>query len=126
MKLLKFEPDFVDKRGSITDLFYNENINHVTHIKTLDITAVRGNHFHKETTQAMYMISGSLIYWYKQTVESVTESIRVNCGELVITPPFEIHALTFDEQNEFIVFTWGLRGGKDYEADTYRVDSIIA
>ena len=29
-----------------------------------------------------------------------------------------------NEKNEFIVFSKGLRGGKDYEKDTYRVAPI--
>ena len=126
MKLLKLTPDFEDDRGSITDLFYDDKINHVTHIKTTDISAVRGNHFHKETTQAMYMTKGSLIYWYKNLDDKEVKSTRVGEGEIVVTPPNQIHALTFDEKNDFIVFSWGLRGGKDYEADTFRVASIVS
>lgn len=125
MKIVKTSPDFVDSRGSITDLFYNESINHVTHIITTDINALRGNHYHKETTQAMYMVSGSLLYWSKQLDSDEVTCTRVSKGEIVITPPNEIHALTFDELNEFIVFTWGPRGGVDYESDTYRVASIV-
>ena len=42
------------------------------------------------------------------------------------TGPNEIHALKIGpEGNEFIVFSKGLRGGKDYESDTFRVDNII-
>ena len=125
MKLIKFEPDFLDNRGSITDIFYKEQINHVAHIKTTDITSTRGNHYHKDTTQAMYMIKGSLLYWYKDQDEAQAKCIRVGLNELVITPPYEIHALTFDEANEFIVFTWGIRGGVDYESDTFRVSNIV-
>ena len=125
MKLIKFKPDFKDNRGSITDLFYSENINHVAHIKTEDISSIRGNHYHKKTTQAMYMVKGSLNYWYKQLNEKKSKCVRVKTGEMVVTLPNEVHALTFDEENEFIVFSWGLRGGKDYELDTFRVDSII-
>ena len=71
------------------------------------------------------MIKGSLNYWYKQLGEKKSKCVRVNMGEMVLTLPNEIHALTFDEENEFIVFSWGLRGGKDYELDTFRVESII-
>ena len=44
---------------------------------------------------------------------------------MISTPPFEIHALRITKKNEFIVFSQGLRGGKDYEKDTFRVDNII-
>ena len=86
---------------------------------------VRGNHYHKKTTQFMYMISGSLIYWYKKVnSKKKVKALRISKGELVKTPPYEIHALTFDEKNEFIVLSKGLRGGKDYEKDTFRVPPI--
>jgi len=45
----------------------------------------------------------------------------VNEGELISTPPFEIHSLEILESNIFIVFSEGLRGGIDYEEDTFRV-----
>ena len=42
-------------------------------------------------------------------------------GDLVETPPNEMHALKIGKKgNQFIVFTIGKRGGKDYENDTYR------
>lgn len=125
MKLIKFKPDFKDNRGSITDIFYDETINHVTHIKTTDISSIRGNHYHKQTTQAMYITKGSLRYWYKKLDEIESKNIIVKEGELVVTEPNEVHAITFEEENEFIVFSWGLRGGKDYEIDTFRVESIV-
>ena len=42
-------------------------------------------------------------------------------GDFVETPPNEMHALKIGKNgNEFVVFTIGKRGGKDYESDTYR------
>ena len=41
------------------------------------------------------------------------------------TPPNEIHALNIVEDNEFVVFTTGTRGGQDYESDTFRIDGNI-
>jgi len=47
-------------------------------------------------------------------------------GDLVETPPNELHALKIGKNgNEFIVFTIGKRGGKDYEADTFRFQPTI-
>ena len=70
---------------------------------------------------------GSLEYWHKKVKsDDASEMIIANVGDLVSTPPFEIHALKIgSEGNEFIVFSEGTRGGKDYESDTFRVNSII-
>jgi short subunit dehydrogenase len=115
-----------DTRGRIADIFYGENINHVAIIDSKP-NVIRGNHYHKETTQHMLMLSGGLEYWHKN-VDS-TEPAKCTVArkyELVSTPPNEIHALRIlPVGNVFIVFSEGKRGGKDYEADTYRVDPSI-
>ena len=71
----------------------------------------------------MYMLKGSLRYYYKMVDDddSNIKSIVVNEGELVSTPPMEVHSLEVLEPNIFIVFSEGLRGGIDYEEDTFRV-----
>ena len=117
---------FNDNRGTIADVFYNHPINHVAVI-TSEPNVIRGNHYHKETTQHMLMTKGSLEYWYKDFGSDEPAKMYVaKVGDLVSTKPFEIHGLRIcSEGNEFIVFSEGLRGGKDYESDTYRVDSII-
>ena len=48
---------FTDNRGIITDIFYKEDIHHVAQIDSKP-NVIRGNHYHKETTQHMLMISG--------------------------------------------------------------------
>ena len=115
-----------DNRGSIVDLFYNEDINHVATVVSKP-NSIRGNHYHKETTQHMLMTKGSLEYWYKPVdSDKPSQVIIAKEGDLVSTGPNEIHALKIGpEGNEFVVFSQGKRGGKDYESDTFRVDNII-
>ena len=115
-----------DDRGSITDIFYNSKIDHVAVISS-EPNSIRGNHYHKETTQHILVTHGSLEYWYKPVFSELNASkIIANKGDLISTPPNEIHALKIgDEGNEFIVFSEGIRGGKDYESDTFRVPNII-
>jgi len=117
---------FSDARGIIADVFYEHNINHVAIISS-NPNAIRGNHYHKETTQHMLMTKGSLEYWYKDlNSDEPAKMYLAVVGDLVSTPPYEIHALKITEEgNEFIVFSEGKRGGKDYESDTFRVESII-
>jgi len=116
----KLKIDFQDKRGSIKDIFYKKNINHVAIIKS-KAGVRRGDHYHKKTTQYMYITKGSLEYWYKKLGSKAKPKKKlIKVGDLVETPPKEMHALKIVKENEFIVFTIGKRGGKDYESDTYR------
>ena len=115
-----------DNRGIIADVFYDQNINHVAMIISNPNT-IRGNHYHKLTTQHILITKGSLEYWYKDINSNEKAKMYLaEIGDLISTPPYEIHALKINENgNEFIVFSEGKRGGKDYESDTYRVKSII-
>ena len=103
------------------DIFYKKNIQHVAIIKSKP-NVRRGDHYHKKTTQWMYITKGSLEYWYKSLNSKTKPKMKLlKVGDLVETPPNEKHALKIGKNgNEFIVFTMGKRGGKDYEGDTYR------
>ena len=47
MKFKKLKINFKDKRGSITDIFYKKNIQHVAIIDSKP-NVRRGDHYHKE------------------------------------------------------------------------------
>jgi len=114
-----------DNRGKIVDIFYKENINHVVVIVS-KAGALRGDHYHKVSTQHMLITKGSLEYWYKPVdSEQPSQCEVLKVGDMMTSLPNEIHALRILEDNEFITFAEGLRGGKDYELDTIRVKPSI-
>jgi len=116
---------FEDDRGLIADIFYNNQINHVNIIES-NPGAIRGNHFHRLTTQHIFIISGSLEYWYSEEQGRASNFIVAHPGDLVTSGPGEIHAMkVLDDNCVFMSFSEGLRGGKDFELDTFRVPSII-
>lgn len=114
-----------DLRGRIVDVFYNDNIKHVSIVDSKK-GALRGDHYHKKTVQHMLITKGSLEYWFKDLhSKKPAKYVVLKEGDLVTTPKEEVHALKMLERNQFVVFTSGLRGGKDYESDTYRVAPIM-
>jgi len=117
---------FEDTRGTITDIFYNTNLNHVAIINSVP-NAIRGNHYHAKSVQHIYIILGSLEYWYKDTNMQKSEYELCLPGDVITSDMGEIHALRIGDQGcLFMAFTEGLRGGQDYESDTYRVHNIIS
>ena len=125
MKHHKIEIATSDARGTISDILYKEDINHVAIIETHAGGVIRGNHYHKQSTQHIFMTKGSLRYWYQPVDKSQpVKSILVKEYEMVSTPPLEVHSLEMIEKSQFIVFSRGLRGGEDYEQDTFR-DIVI-
>jgi quercetin dioxygenase-like cupin family protein len=110
---------FEDERGAIIDLLENENINAVT-IVTFKRGAIRGNHYHKQTTQWNYVMSGRIRLVSQVPGEPVAESV-LEKGEFAVTGPNVRHTLVGLEDSSVMVFTKGPRGGKEYESDTFRL-----
>lgn len=123
MKKFTTPVSFSDHRGAIIDLIENEAINSVTMI-TFTKGAVRANHFHKETTQWNYVVSGRIRLVSELPGEAPVEAI-LEKGDLAATYPMEKHALLGLEDAEVLVFTKGPRGGKEYESDTFRLDKPL-
>ena len=75
----------------------------------------------------MLMTKGYLEYWYKPADSNeLAKMVVAKVGDIVSTPPNEIHALVIREDgNQFVVFSEGVRGGMDYESDTFRVNCIV-
>ena len=122
MKIKSLEPVFSDDRGVIIDLVYKTDFDAVTLI-TSKKGAVRGNHYHKETTQYSYILSGK-IEAYSQPPGGPVEIKTLGSGDMMISVPFEKHALHAVEDSELLIITKGPRGGMDYEADTFRVEPL--
>ena len=119
MDIEKIKTAFDDERGEIKDVLERVDIDCVTLI-TSKKGAVRGNHYHKESEQYVFLLSGKMRFLTQMPGKELEEAITVS-GDLVFTPPFERHTMIAIEDSTFIVFTRGPRGGKDYEKDTYRL-----
>jgi hypothetical protein len=115
-----------DDRGTIADIFYRATINHGCYI-TSTADAVRGNHYHKLTTQYTFITRGVCEYWTQPSDLSIPATMTLLVpGMLAVSEPYEIHAMRMGKDGcDMIAFASGPRGGEDYESDTTRVNSII-
>jgi dTDP-4-dehydrorhamnose 3,5-epimerase-like enzyme len=126
MILKKIVPATSDDRGSISDIFYNTEMQHAAIIGSKAAGVIRGNHYHKKTTQSVFVLKGKLRYWWQPADRSQpVQSVIVEGYSLVTSPPYEIHTMEMLEPNTFVVFSNGPRGGQDYESDTFRVPTIV-
>lgn len=119
MDVISTSPAFIDDRGAITDLLVGEGIDAITLI-TFSPGAVRANHFHKETTQWNYVISGEVMI-VTQFEGLPSENKLLLPGDIVKTVPNEFHALKAITPAQVLIMTKGPRAGFDYESDTYRL-----
>ncbi len=124
MRRYKRKINYKDNRGYILDISYKEDFNHSALISS-NKNSVRANHYHKKTTQITFILKGSCFYFSKKLNQKKTKKVRLKKFDYLITGPNEIHAYKFLEKTEMLVLSKGLRGGKDYEKDTFRVQKKL-
>ena len=124
MKVVKPKPAFKDARGRIIDILDGIPVECVT-LLTSKRGSVRGNHFHKKTTQYAYVLEGKLRL-YTQPPGGAVRSRVITAGDLVVTPPKERHAFVALEDSVLLACAHGPRAGRSYEADTYRLDKPLS
>lgn len=124
-EIIKLEIAYQDSRGLILDIFESEPKEHGALI-TFNKGAIRANHYHKKTTQYTFLVSGTLKMRTAKVdkkgafLETIKEDI-IKPHMLITHRPFEAHAFEASENATILAFACGLRGGKDYEKDVYRL-----
>ena len=118
MKKTSCPINFEDYRGAIRDILTNTKVDHITLITSLP-GVVRGNHYHRITTQYTFILTGEADY-YSADGDGPVQKQRVLAGDLIESPPTEHHAVKAITEMTMLSITRGLRGGQEYENDTYR------
>ena len=127
IKLLK--KSFVDKRGLIIDVYVNAPKEHCL-IVTFEKGAVRGNHYHKKSTQFSFLLSGELDFYYAKIdkkngkVKKIQKKI-IKKNTFITHKPYEAHAFKSKKKSILVAFSCGIRGGNKYEKDTYRLEKKL-
>ena len=122
MNVSQIELAFEDERGWIVDILQDEPIQHVSVLHSAK-GSVRGNHVHKETFQWLFVVSGLLRYVVEN--DQGRQEGELGPRDMVLTEPFDKHAIEALEDTLMVVCTRGPRGGTDYEVDTYRLDDAL-
>jgi quercetin dioxygenase-like cupin family protein len=103
-----------DERGTIKDLLVTDDYS-ITHI-TFNEGAVRGNHYHKETTQIDFVLKGSL----EVAIDNFQGFISEGMTNKIM--PNEKHAYKAGVNGaEIVSICIGKRRGEHYEEDTFRL-----
>ena len=127
IKLLK--KNYEDKRGKIIDIFVNLPKDHCS-IITFNKGAVRGNHYHKKSCQFSFLLSGELEFYFGKVDKKNGKLKKLNKrtikkNTLITHEPYEAHAFRSKKNSVMIAFSCGVRGGKNYEKDTFRLKTKL-
>ena len=115
----KIVPAFKDARGMILDIL-EKPVSHIG-LVTFKKGAIRGNHYHKKSTQYSYVLGGKIELTIKKINEKRAKKIILKEGDLTTIPPNMIHAYRAIEDSSILDLTTYRRGKAGYEKDTVRV-----
>lgn len=115
------KPVFSDKRGDIFDIL-EDKVNHIGMVTFAKKGVIRGNHYHKKSTQFTYVLSGK--------IKMTTTNLKGNEKKVFIMqkdsfakiPPSTIHIYESLSKAEILDMTTESRKGTGYEKDTIRID----
>lgn len=111
---------FQDSRGSILNIA-DGAIGDVAVIES-DTDAIRANHYHDDDWHLSYLVSGSMKYQWKDSLDSVeTKEVIVQAGQMIYSPSGVPHKMIFLEKSIFIAVAALSRSKENYESDTHRL-----
>lgn len=118
--ITKINPVHTDERGSITDIL-NENVGHVGLITTSKGT-VRGNHYHTQSIQYSYILSGKFeVTLARHDNLSEIEKFILTAGDLITLEPYVVHSFKAIEDNTVMIdIISKSREGHGYEDDVVK------
>ncbi len=121
--VVKLEKPFIDGRGSIKPLV--DIIMKSAIMIESKAGSLRANHYHKTDWHYCYVVSGTIEYLHRPTgSDQEPETILVNTGEMVFTPPMIDHGMKFPVDTVFLTLSRNPRDQESYEADVVRVDMV--
>ena len=120
MKIEHRPINFQDGRGTITDIFVNDPKQHCTVILTCK-GGVRGNHYHKRSRQHDFIVSGKMEVLSQRNGETKIDRVIAGPFDLLSWDSNVAHEFIALEDTVMITFVDGVRGGHNYEMDTYRL-----
>ena len=120
-----------DDRGEIIDIFTHEPKDHCV-IVTFKKNAIRGNHFHKKSIQSAFVLEGNFKIYHVKTDENANydskkiEELDASKNDYITHKEYEAHTYKcLSNKGTLLVFTKGVRGGKYYEDDTFRLNKKL-
>ncbi|MDP3726073.1 MAG: methyltransferase domain-containing protein, partial [bacterium] len=116
------KPAFSDERGDIFDIV-EEGISHVGLI-TFKKGAVRGNHYHKQSTQYTYILEGEIQFVTSDIDGKNKKEFVLTEGMVTHIPPHTVHAYKALTPAAMLDMTTLSRGATGYEEDTVRVSIL--
>lgn len=91
-----------DERGSFAEIL-NSGSWEALICGSMNPDAVMGNHYHEKTTVFFYLVKGSARIKTVHVETNAGDEFLLGCGQGVLLPTRESHAIRFLEESEFVM-----------------------
>ena len=119
--MIRLPKPFVDKRGSLLKII-DGNFSSCLKVKSKK-GSIRANHYHKKDRHFCYVISGKILWFYKDRKKGAKTKCKImNKNDLFFTPAMQEHMAYFLKNTTFLAFSTRKRSQFDYEKDLVRVN----
>jgi hypothetical protein len=110
---------YTDERGDIQTIAQNVDVLNITSKKG----SKRAAHYHKFSSHLCKLNYGEISY-YERPATSQEKPIKVtiNPGDYFFSDKMVEHLMKFEDDSEFLCFSFGSRNKEDYENDLVRID----
>lgn len=120
MKRIKFSYERNDKRGIFREYLNSDSPWRSINQGVMKKNSILGNHYHKKTKSAFFILSGSASFIIKDIrKKNQAKKFVIKNGEGVLILPYETHAIKFLEKSTFLLAKSNKFNSKDkdlYEA----------
>lgn len=90
-----------DNRGIFRGIMGDRTWEEVNYVETKKDT-IRGNHYHKKTLEAFYIISGKIKISITNLKNKKQKELLVKKGDIFIVDPYELHTFKTLENSSWI------------------------
>ena len=112
---------FKDKRGWLKKIL-NGNFSSCIEVYSKK-NSIRANHYHKKDKHFIYIISGEILYFYRNRKKNAKTKFKLmKKNDLFFTPALQEHMTYFTKNTHFLAFSTRKRTQFDYEKDLIRVN----
>ena len=112
---------FVDKRGFLKKII-DGNFSSCIEVKS-NKGSVRANHYHKKDKHFVYIISGEILYFYRNRKKGSKTKVKLmKKNDLFFTPAMQEHMAYFTQNTHFLAFSSRKRTQFNYEKDLIRIN----
>ena len=115
------EQGFTDDRGTILPLTHDDANVQMIWSKA---GALRANHYHKTDTHTCYLVTGEMMFYWRNHGEDTIHREHFKQGDMFKTGPLIDHEMVFETDSIMVVISEHKRDANTYDEDIVKISPL--